>query len=91
MYFVPIRDQRFGEREDPRPHEVNVVTGRAGNFKVRIGQDQFILYSVGPDGRKDWARDVSGEPPRGAFGDLLIWPPVTSLVRMHLQETGQIK
>jgi len=91
MYFVPIRDQTFGEREEPRPHEVNVVTGRAGNFRVRIGQDQFILYSVGPDGRKDWARDVSGEPPRGSFGDLILWPPVTSLVRMHLQETGQIK
>jgi hypothetical protein len=91
MYFVPIRDQRFGEREEPRPHEMNVVTGQSGNFKVRIGQDQFILYSVGPDGRKDWAKDVSGEPARGAFGDLLIWPPVTSLLRQHLQETGQIK
>jgi hypothetical protein len=91
-YFVPIRDQRFGEREDPRPHEINVVTGSGmDNFRVSVGQDQFVLYSVGPDGRKDWARDVSGEPAKDMVGDLLLWPPVTSLVRQRLLETGKLK
>jgi hypothetical protein len=91
-YFVPIRDQRFGEREDPRPHEINVVTGGGiDNFKVLVGQDQFVLYSVGPDGRKNWARDVSGEPAKDMIGDLLLWPPVTSLVRQRLIETSKLK
>jgi hypothetical protein len=91
-YFVPIRDQRFGTREDPRPHEINVVTrGGQFNFKTRVGQDQFVLYSVGPDGAKDWAKNVEAEPPKGSFGDLLLWPPVTSLLRQRLTELGEIK
>jgi hypothetical protein len=91
-YFVPIRDQRFGPREEPRPHVVNVVT-REGqyNFQVRLGADQFILYSVGPDGRKDWATIVSDEPAKGAAGDLLLWPPTVSLLRQRLIETNALK
>lgn len=91
-YFVPIRDQRFGPREDPRPHTVNVIT-RDGeyNFQVRIGQDQFILYSVGPDGRKSWATIVSDEPAKDAVGDLILWPPAVALLRQRLVETGALK
>jgi hypothetical protein len=91
-YFVPIRDQRTSERAEPRPHEVNVVIGAgADNFRVRFSQDQFILYSVGPDTSKDWAREVSGEPAEGMVGDLLLWPPVSSLLRQRLIETGQLQ
>jgi hypothetical protein len=92
QYFVPIRDQPRNEREDPRPHEVNVVIGGdVENFQMRIGDDRFILYSVGPDFKKDWAKNVSGEPARGAIGDLLIWPPVTSLLRQRLLETNRLQ
>jgi hypothetical protein len=91
-YFVPVRDQTFGTREDPKPHEMNVLPRGGGlNFQVKVDRDQFILYSVGPDGRKDWAKDVSGEPTAKAVGDLLIWPPITSLMRQRLMETGQLK
>jgi hypothetical protein len=90
-YFVPIRDQRFGPRETPQPHRINVNTASGDNFQVQVGDDQFVLYSVGPDGAKAWAVDVSGEPVKGAIGDLLIWPPVTSLVRQRLTETGALK
>jgi hypothetical protein len=91
-YFVPIRDQRFGEREQPRPHEMNVILGGdVQNFRVSIGQDQFILYSVGPDHAKNWARDVSGEPAPDGVGDLLLWPPVSSLLRQRLVEAGQFR
>lgn len=91
-YFVPIRDQRFGPREEPRPHVVNVIT-RDGqyNFQVRLGQDQFILYSVGPDGLKDWATIVYDEPTKDATGDLLLWPPAVSLLRQRLVETNVLK
>ena len=91
-YFVPIRDQTFGTREDPKPHEMNVIPRGGGlNFQVKIDKDQFIIYSVGPDGAKAWAKDVSGEPERNAVGDLLIWPPITSLMRQRLEEMGQLK
>jgi|GEM_PF-767565 len=30
VYFVPIRDQKFGEREDPHPHKIRVF--RAGDI-----------------------------------------------------------
>jgi len=91
-YFVPIRDTFTAEREEPKPHQMNVLP-RGGdlNFQVSINKDQFILYSVGPDGAKAWAKDVAGSPDKNAVGDLLIWPPITSLLRQRQQETGQIK
>lgn len=89
-YFVPIRDQKFTAGEAKKPHEINVVVGDQ-NFQVKVGDDQFVLYSVGPNGAKDWARDVSGEPAKGAIGDLLIWPPITSLLRQRQVETGVLK
>jgi hypothetical protein len=91
-YFVPIRDTRaqFGDREDPRPHEMNIVTSE-GNFARRIGDDQFVLYSVGGNGGKDWARRVQNTHENVANADYLVWPPVLSLQRQHLVETGQIK
>lgn len=91
-YFVPIRDTPSTERDPGKPHEMNVLPrGGETNFQVKVDKDQFILYSVGPDGAKAWAKDVSGEPAKKDFGDLLIWPPVTSLIRQRFQETGQIK
>ena len=89
-YFVPIRDQQKLGGGDPKPHEINVVVGDQ-NFQVKVGSDQFVLYSVGPNGAKDWAKDVSGEPPKGAIGDLLIWPPITSLLRQRQVEIGALK
>lgn len=91
-FFVPIRDTRgqFGPREDPRPHVINVVVLDGNNFDVGIGDDQFILYSVGPDGAKNWARNVR-EDARVLFpGDYLIWPPTVSLYRQHQVESGRL-
>ena len=93
-YFVPIRDtrDRFGSREDPRPHEIKVFTpGGETNFRAVVGEDQFVLYSVGPNGAKEWAENVSPEPPRTAPGDLLLWPPFISLYREELRRTGKLR
>lgn len=91
-FFVPVRDRRRPGTGPAGPHEMNVVArGGTVNFTVRIGQDQFILYSVGPNGAKDWAVNVTDEVTRGSIGDLLLWPPVPSLVRQHLIETGSLK
>lgn len=86
-FFVPVRDTSSKE-----PHAINVNTdGRWANFQVRVGQDQFVLYSWGPDFAKGWAENVSADPPKKAIGDLILWPPVTSLLRQHLMETGELK
>lgn len=93
-FFVPIRDtgDRFGPRETPRPHEINVFTpGGEYNFKARVGQDQFVLYSVGPNGAKEWAENATAEPVKNSIGDLLLWPPVISLYREELRSTGRLK
>lgn len=82
-YFVPIRDT---QAQGGVPHEMNVVA-RDSNFALNLRQDQFVLYSVGPDRSKDWARFVSDDP-RAVQGDYLIWPPVISLLRIDLQQRG---
>jgi hypothetical protein len=90
-YFVPIRDQKFDPREDPYPHTINVIVLSGRNFDISIGQDQFILYSVGPDGVKNWA-SVVREDARDLYqGDYLIWPPTISLERQHKQDAGEIR
>ncbi len=90
QYFVPIRDQVFPPGTEPHPHEINISTSE-GAFQVKVGSDQFVLYSVGPNTDKEWATNVSAEPSKDASGDLLIWPPVTSLVRQRLVESGAFK
>ncbi len=93
-FFVPIRDtrDRFGPRETPRPHEINVFTpGGEYNFQAKVGDDQFVLYSVGPNGAKEWAEYATGTPVRHSIGDLLLWPAPLSLYREELQRTGRLK
>ncbi len=49
------------------------------SFVVTLDDKQFVLYSVGPDQQRNWAKSV------GAGGsDVLIWPPLISLVRDEL-------
>lgn len=93
QYFVPIRDTkaRFGAKEEPRPHVVNVVAGSGRNFATPIGEDQFIIYSLGSDTRKDWAERVQNTIKKVEGADYLIWPPVISLERLYLRQTGEIK
>ncbi len=53
------------------------------SFTVELDESEFVLYSVGEDGEADWAKRV------GSGGtDILIWPPVISLMREHTRESG---
>jgi len=85
-YFVPMRDT---EAQGGGPHELSVVA-RDSNFSLNLRNDQFVLYSVGPNRSKDWARFVSDDP-RAVQGDYLIWPPVISLLRLDLQQEGLLE
>lgn len=94
-FFVPIRDIRrpLGPRETPQPHEMNIVIPERGeNFNVNLGQDQFIVYSVGSDNADNAAARIQNTTQVIEAGaDYLIWPPVLSLYRQRLVEKGEIQ
>jgi hypothetical protein len=85
LFFVPIRDQPKGPRGETQPHEIRVFPGfKYPNFSVRLRDDQFVIYSVGPDEVRGWARDATQGNPDYREGDYLFWPPTISLLRQHL-------
>jgi hypothetical protein len=91
-YFVPwtINYVRPDERtvEQP-PHRINIILGNGVNFSRFIGKDQFVLYSVGPNGGDDKARDVQNTSELNP-GDYLLWPPVLSLHRQYMEEQKKL-
>ncbi|HZW09437.1 MAG TPA: hypothetical protein VFF69_05995 [Phycisphaerales bacterium] len=89
-FFVPIRDtkDRFSDRQTPPPHEISVLTPDAPNVMISLRDDQFVLYSVGPDGARQWAEEVQNTADAPAGRDYLLWPPVMSIVRDSLAQSG---
>lgn len=57
----------------------DVPLGGANTFSASLDDTTFVLYSSGPNRARDWAREVGH-----GGADLLIWPPVISLLRDHL-------
>ena len=90
-YFVPIRDEKRGAKEDPKPHIMNVVAGGGMNFQAPLSDDTFVIYSVGSDNKKNWAERVQNTVQKVEGADYLIWPPMISLKRKYLQDTGALK
>ncbi|MEM0982567.1 MAG: hypothetical protein AAGI17_01310 [Planctomycetota bacterium] len=86
-FFVPVRDpngQPIGEER--QPYDVEVTAG-GEDFEVTFDESTFLLYSVGRNGRDDFAKEVTGDPEDRA-DDYLYWPPVMSLLREHLEQSG---
>lgn len=90
QFFVPMRDLQRGQREEPRPHELEVVSPGRPNFVSRLRDDVFVLYSVGSDNAPSGARRVQNTIQRVEGADYLIWPPVLSLYRQHLSDSGEM-
>ncbi len=89
-YFVPVRDDYVADEHDTaQPHQMNVYAPGGENFSIMLRDDQFVMYSVGRDGVKSLAEDVSIDP-EAVTGDYLIWPPMLSLYRTHLSETNRL-
>lgn len=89
-FFVPVRDDYVAdERDTPQPHEMNVFPRDGSNFALLLDEREFVMYSVGRNGVDDFAEDVSDEWDMQT-GDYLIWPPMLSLHRRHLQQTNQL-
>lgn len=57
--------------------------GASGSFAASLDDTGFVLYSVGSNHSRDWARNVGQD---GA--DILLWPPVLSLARDMLAKQG---
>lgn len=90
-YFVPIRDQPRGPREDPKDHVMNIVAGSGTNFAAPVSDDTFVIYSVGSDNHKNWAERIQNTIAKVEGADYLIWPPLVALERKHLHESGLLK
>lgn len=89
-FFVPVRDAYVSdERQTAQPHRMNVYSPGGENFAIMLREDQFVVYSVGRDGTRSLAEDVSIDP-EAITGDYLIWPPMYSLYRTHLRETNRL-
>ncbi len=82
-FFVPERDTVGG-----RLHEMNVIPRGRPNFSIRLGSEQFVIYSLGGNEFDDRANIVSDSGLEQS-GDYLIWPPVLSLLRDYLEQTGE--
>ena len=71
--------------------EMQVFNGsNAPAFAVTLNDETFILYSVGADGNLNGMRRAT-QMVLDDKGDYLIFPPITSLFRKHMIETGDIK
>ncbi len=79
--------QAYEELLDKRPKPESTGLGEAGDlplggaltFSAELDDSTFVLYSIGPNRVRGWAREV------GQGGaDLLIWPPVISLLREQI-------
>lgn len=88
QYFVPMRDTagRFGERESVRPHQITVLIPDSTNVAVRLRDDEFVLYSTGADGERQWADEAQNTVDAPSGRDYLLWPPVVSILREHLRQ-----
>lgn len=93
LFFVPIRDtrDRFPAKSTVPPHEISVIVADAPNVAISLRDDQFVLYSVGADGSKQWADEAQNTPDAPAGRDYLLWPPVLSIVRDSLVQSGDLK
>lgn len=92
-YFVPIRDTARGrnERDVAEPHEIVVINPDGEDLAVRLRDDQFVLYSVGTDSQKNWAREVQNSTDAPSGRDYLFWPPLLSLIRQDMIDTGKLR
>ena len=88
-FFVPIRDALKRPNEDPKPHEIQIFPATGDPFAVSLRDDQFVIFLIGSDRAANNARKAT-QMVEDRAGDFLVWPPVLSLVRQNLTETGRL-
>lgn len=90
-YFRPLTDAYLADqRARPEPHRMQVFPGDGTNFEVVLHDDQFLVYSTGANGQDNRGTRMSRDH-HSLLGDYLIWPPLRSLHRTHLQQIGELE
>lgn len=84
-YFRPVVDT------NGRPHDMTVVPGTGENFLAPLKDDVWVLYSVGSDNQANFAKIVQNTSTKVTNADYIIWPPMASLIRKNLKDTGRLK
>lgn len=91
QFFVPGRDTPRGPNGEEQPRTVTLYPPEPyPSFKINIGSDQYIIYSVGPDDDRGFAAFAT-QTRTGIRGDYLLFPPTLSLYRQRLLETNQLR
>ncbi|MFZ4573534.1 MAG: hypothetical protein ACOYN0_04005 [Phycisphaerales bacterium] len=91
-YLIPMRRHiGMGEKEQPKPHEMDIVPVRGEPFSVKLTDTTFLMYSVGGNSANDFAKRVQNTVQAGSATDYLLWPPVISLSRQHQRDSQQLK
>ena len=85
QYFRPITET------NGVPHNMTVVPGTGENFVAPLKDDVWVLYSVGSDNQANYAKVVQNTSQRVTAADYIIWPPMASLIRKNLKDTGRLK
>lgn len=90
VFFVPVRDtaDRFANQPNTPPHVISILVPDAPNVSISLRADQFVLFSVGADGSGQWADEAQNTYNAPPGRDYLIWPPVMSVVRDTLRDSG---
>lgn len=91
-FFVPGRDTPKGPLGELVLHEMKVFPGDPFKpFSAKLDDKDFVIYSIGPDGDKGFAKDVMASSTLLSQGDYAIWPPVSSLLRSYLTQEGLLR
>jgi len=90
-FFVPTRERPpQGARGEEVPFDMRVYPGgKRKNFSIKLRKDTFVLYSVGPNDTNELGKDATQDDATVSEGDYVIWPPVISLTRKYLADSGQ--
>jgi len=73
-----------------QPLSIKVITGTGFNFDVSLRDDVWVIYSVGSDNVDGGGRRYQNTSKR-ASADYLIWPPIESLTRKYLKDSGNLR
>ncbi len=74
--YEELLTQRPRQTPSGLEESASIPLGGATTFTVLLDDSTFIVYSSGPNRVREWAREVGH-----GGADLLIWPPVISLLR----------
>lgn len=90
-YFVPVRDTTRPGEPQGQPFVMKLYPPDPNpTFEVPLGSDIFVIYSVGPDDVRGFARFAT-QTRTGIPGDYLLFPPPIALYRQRLLEQNQLK